>query len=95
MKKSLLSALLALAVASLSACADKSDAPSHADLLGVAGKILQECDQEVLGRKHQEGERITHDQSEALTKCMDRKGGDYKEKAEAAAAAAAAAAAKK
>lgn len=82
MHKSMLSLLAALALLSLGACADRSNAPSQAEMLAAAGRILLECDQEILGRKHQEGERITLEQSAAITECMDKKGAAYKEKVE-------------
>ncbi len=80
-----LSALALFACVGLSAC-NKSGAPSEASMAVLAGKILAECDQEILGRQHQEGERISREQGAALTECMTKKSNNYGEKTPADAA---------
>ena len=86
MNRYLRSALALFVSVSLSACSDKSGAPSEASMAVLAGKILAECDQEILGRQHQEGERISREQGAALTECMTKKSHNYGDKTPADAA---------
>jgi hypothetical protein len=73
--------IIAIAVIGLILIAGQSGnnkgAPSDAELREAVSKIFNTCHSRVLGRIPREGEKLTHYEADAVTRCIDEMGGAY------------------